>query len=143
MWIMKVQNTASTKEGYAENSNNPKKEDSDNYATDVLRKNVAVKDQVATTAPKAKETNIDGVGTGYYIIANVFANANNANRFVKLLNAQGLNASYFINPKNNYRYVYLKRHSTWTNALISYYSKLNNSYDQQMWIMRVTPNLIS
>ena len=142
LWIMKVQNKADAKEGYA-TSSDKNKADSSQYAKDVLRKNVVVKDQVATTAPKATETKIDGVGTGYYIIANVFANPNNANRFVKLLNAQGLNASYFINPKNNYRYVYLKRHSTWTNALISYYSKLNNSYDQQMWIMRVTPNLIS
>ena len=138
---MKVQNKADSKEGYA-TSSDKNKVDSSQSAKDVLRKNV-VKDQVATTVPKATETKIDGVDTGYYIIANVFANSNNANRFVKLLNAQGLNASYFINPKNNYRYVYLKRHSSWTNALISYYSNLNNSYDQQIWIMRVTPNLIS
>ena len=141
LWIMKVQNHTSTDEGYATSDQN--KDDTSNYSKDVLRKNVVVKDRVATTPPKATETEIDGVGTGYYIIANVFANPNNAKRFVKLLNAQGLNASYFINPKNNYRYVYLKRHSTWTNALISYYSKLNNTYDQQMWIMRVTPNLIT
>ena len=80
---------------------------------------------------------IDGANSGYYIIANVFANPNNANRFVKLLNSYGLNASYFINPENNYRYVYLKRHQSWNNALISYYSKINDSYDDKMWIMRV------
>ncbi|MCG2459220.1 PorP/SprF family type IX secretion system membrane protein [Flavobacteriaceae bacterium F89] len=142
MWIMKVQNTTSTDKGYAANSDN-KKDDSSKYAKNVLRKNIVVKDRVVSTTPTATQNKIHGTGTGYYIIANVFANPNNANRFVKLLNAQGLNASYFINPKNNYRYVYLKRHSTWTNALISYYSKLNDSYDQQMWIMRVTPNLIS
>lgn len=86
---------------------------------------------------------ISGVGSGFYIIANVFASPRNANKFVKLLNSQGLNASYFINPKNNYRYVYLKKHGSWTNALSSYYSKINRSYNDKMWIMRVTPNLIT
>ena len=78
-----------------------------------------------------------GTGSGYYLIANVFANPNNAKKFVKLLNSFGLSASYFINPKNNYRYVYLKKHDSWTNALISYYSKLNDAYNDKMWIMRV------
>ena len=32
---------------------------------------------------------------------------------------------------------------TWTNALISYYSNLNETYDDKMWIMRVTPNQIT
>jgi len=59
------------------------------------------------------------------------------------LNSYGLSASYFINPENNWRYVYLKRHESWNNALISYYSKINDSYDDKMWIMRVKPNLLS
>ncbi|MBS9461301.1 type IX secretion system membrane protein PorP/SprF [Flagellimonas sp. 389] len=86
---------------------------------------------------------IDGLGSGFYLIANVFEKASNANRFVKKLKAQGLNAGYFVNPENNYRYVYIKRHDTWTNALTSYYTKLNASYDDKMWIMRVKPNLNS
>ena len=73
----------------------------------------------------------------------VFANPNNAKRFVKTLNSYGLSASYFINPENNWRYVYLKRHASWNNALISYYSKINDSYDDKMWIMRVSPDLVA
>ena len=37
----------------------------------------------------------------------------------------------------------LKRHSEWTNALVAYYSKLNNTYEDKIWIMRVKPNQIS
>lgn len=141
LWIMNVQNRYSN-EAYAENVNKIK-EKSSKYGTDVLQKNVIVKDKVVSQNPSAKDYKIGGIGSGYYIIANVFASAKNANRFVKLLNSRGLNASYFINPKNNWRYVYLKKHGSWNTALISYYSQLNDTYNDKMWIMRVTPNLLT
>ncbi len=135
MWIMNVDNKY-TNEAYASNVNKIK-EKSSKYDSDVLTSNVVVKDNVASNDVDQKSYVIDGAGSGYYLIANVFANPNNAKKFVKLLNSFGLNASYFINPKNNYRYVYLKKHDSWTNALISYYSKLNDAYNDKMWIMRV------
>lgn len=141
LWIMHVDNRY-TNEAYAANSDKVK-EKSEEYENNVLQKNVVVRDKVSALDSLPKTMNISGLGSGYYIIANVFANPRNANRFVKLLNARGLSASYFINPENNYRYVYLKRHESWNNALIAYYSKLNNAYDDKMWIMRVTPNLIA
>lgn len=141
LWIMNVDNRY-TNEAYASNVDKLK-EKSAKYDTDVLRKNVIAKDQVASKELTAKTYKIDGIGSGYYIIANVFANPKNANRFVKLLNSYGLSASYFINPENNWRYVYLKRHESWNNALLSYYTNLNDSYDDKMWIMRVKPNLLT
>ena len=137
MWIMNVENRY-TNEAYVENTNKIK-EKSSKYESDVLQKNVIVRDKVAANKQEPKSQIINGLESGYYLIANVFANPNNAKRFVKLLNSYGLNASYFINPKNNYRYVYLKRHQSWNNALLSYYTKLNDAYDDKMWIMRVTP----
>lgn len=141
MWIMNVDNRYSN-EQYASNVDKLEKK-STKYATNTLEKNVIARDKVPATARNTKTLNIDGVGQGYYIIANVFANPKNANRFVKLLNAIGLSASYFVNPENNWRYVYLKRHESWDNALISYYSKINDSYDDKMWIMRVNRNLVA
>lgn len=143
-WIMNVDNAKYTDpdKAYVDNVNKIKKQSS-KYGVDVLQKNIVAKDKLTSTAPSTQTYKINGVDSGYYIIANVFSNPNNANRFVKMLNAQGLNASYFINPKNNYRYVYLKKHGSWNNALVSYYSKINKAYDQKMWIMRVTPNLIA
>ena len=135
MWIMNVDNRY-TNEAYASNVNKIK-EKSSKYDSDVLTSNVVVKDNVASTDADPKSYVIDGAGSSYYLIANVFANPNNAKKFVDLLNSFGLSASYFINPKNNYRYVYLKKHDSWTNALISYYSKLNDAYNDKMWIMRV------
>ncbi|MFT5736293.1 MAG: type IX secretion system PorP/SprF family membrane protein [Maribacter sp.] len=134
-WIMNVDNRY-TNEAYADNVNKLK-EKASKYDTDVLRKNVIVKDKVVANKAEDDSSKLNGLGSGYYLIANVFAVPQNANRFVALLNSIGLSASYFINPKNNYRYVYLKRHDDWNNALISYYSKLNDAYDDKMWIMRV------
>ena len=140
-WIMNVDNTY-TNEAYVNNVNKLK-EKSTKYDTEILRKNVVQQDRLATNSTEPENYEIEGIGSGYYIIANVFANPKNANRFVALLNSYGLSASYFINPKNNWRYVYLKKHDSWTNALISYYSKLNDAYDDKMWIMRVTPGQVA
>ncbi|QWX83632.1 type IX secretion system membrane protein PorP/SprF [Cellulophaga sp. HaHaR_3_176] len=142
MWIMNVDNSNYSDSAYANNSQKIR-EKASKYNVENLKKSSAVQDNLATTNPTVKNYKFNGVGGGYYIIANVFASAKNANNFVKVLNAQGLNASYFINPENNYRYVYLKKHGSWNNALISYYSKINNSYDQKMWIMRITPSLVT
>lgn len=141
LWIMNVDNRY-TNERYASNVEKIK-EKSTKYNTDVLQPAVVENDKIAAIKPSAKTYMFEGVGSGYYIIANVFANPNNAKRFVKLLNSYGLSASYFINPENNWRYVYLKRHESWNNALISYYTKLNDSYDDKMWIMRVKPNQVT
>ena len=142
MWIMNVENTVHTDKAYVENVSKLK-EKATKYDDTTLQQNVVVKDKATSGDPSAKSLKIDGLESGYYIIVNVFANQNNANRFVKLLNSRGLNASYFINPENNYRYVYLRRHDSWNNALLSYYTKLNDTYDDKMWIMRVTPNLLT
>lgn len=135
LWIMNVDNRY-TNEAYVSNVDKLQQK-SAKYNTDELKKNLTVRDRVVSNTTAPRNFRIDGVGSGYYIIANVFAKPSNAKRFVKLLNSYGLSASYFINPENNWRYVYLKRHEHWNNALISYYSKLNDSYDDKMWIMRV------
>ncbi len=141
LWIMNVDNRY-TNEAYASNVDKIK-EKSAKYGTDVLQQNVVVKDQIADKELSAKTFQIEGIGSGYYIIANVFANPKNANRFVKLLNSHGLSAGYFINPENNWRYVYLKKHASWNSALLSYYTNLNDSYSEKMWIMRVRQNLLA
>ena len=138
LWIMNVDNRYSN-EAYASNVDKLQQKTAQ-YKTNNIKKNIAVRDRVASNNATTKNFKIDGVGSGYYIIANVFAKPSNAKRFVKFLNSFGLSASYFINPENNWRYVYLKRHESWNNALISYYSKINDSYDDKMWIMRVNPN---
>lgn len=138
LWLMNVDNRY-TNEAYANNVNKLRRKSS-KYNTDTLQQNVVAKDKLAANKVPTKTYKMDGIGPGYYIVANVFANPNNAKRFIKVLNSYGLSASYFINPENKWRYVYLKRHESWNNALLSYYTKINDMYDDKMWIMRVKQN---
>ncbi|MEO0571850.1 MAG: PorP/SprF family type IX secretion system membrane protein [Bacteroidota bacterium] len=133
-WVMRVSGTENTS-GLAQNTNR--------YDDSVLQKNVVDNGVDRPGKPSLRTYTLNGIGSGFYIIANVFANPNNATRFVKELNAKGLNAGYFVNPENKYRYVYLKKHQEWTAALTNYYSKLNNEYQEPIWIMRVKPNQTS
>ncbi len=141
LWIMNVENRYRN-DAYVANTNKIK-EKSSKFGTDVLQKNVVAQDNIANNDTEEPAYGLSQGITDYYIIANVFANPKNATRFVKLLNSRGLSASYFINPQNKYRYVYIKKHNSWNNALVSYYSKINDAYNDKMWIMRVTPNLIA
>ena len=133
-WVMRVQGEESYS-GIAKNT--------DKYAVPEPQQDVVSNKVTRPGKPSLKTYSIDGIGSGFYIIANVFANPNNAMRFVKELKGQGLEAGYFINPENNYRYVYLKKHQEWSNALVSYYSNINEAYYDPIWIMRVRPNHIS
>ena len=138
LWVMDVRPTSVDSKAIANNETKSQKREE--YNDDILRKNVVIKDRLDSDSPDQESFK---VGSKYYIIANVFKSSRNAARFIKHLNSLGLSANYFINPKNNYRYVYLKRHETWNGALMSYYSKLNEAYQAEMWIMRVTPDLIA
>nr|WP_297784283.1 PorP/SprF family type IX secretion system membrane protein [uncultured Allomuricauda sp.] len=136
-WVMNVNGGDSPIAGYTGTVNNS----SSKYGNNSLSKNVASRSsQKGGQHVVLRTQSGDGLPEGYYIIANVFENSSSAKQFVKELNARGLHASYFVSPADKNRYVYLKRHETWNNALTSYYTKLNASYDDEMWIMRIKPN---
>lgn len=78
---------------------------------------------------------------GYYVVANVFAKPRNATRFVEYLKSQGIEAQYFINPNNNYRYVYVSQTTLWEDALKIYYSNVSGKYKGELWIMIVNSTL--
>lgn len=74
---------------------------------------------------------------GYYIVPGVFEDRNNAFRFIERLQNYGLNPDYFINPENDYVYIYLKHTKSWNDAMYQYYSSLDNTYYGKIWIMHV------
>lgn len=135
-WVMNVNGGDSQIGGLAATETSP----SSKYGNNMLHKNVSSNGVKGASGVSYSSYSGGGLPSGYYIIANVFENSSSAKRFVKELNAKGLNASYFVNPNDNLRYVYLKKHETWGNALTSYYTRLNASYDDEMWILRIKPN---
>lgn len=46
-------------------------------------------------------------------------------------------ADYFINPINNYRYVYVSKHDSFNDARQMYASNINGQYYDDFWIMTV------
>ncbi|WP_333693534.1 PorP/SprF family type IX secretion system membrane protein [Flavobacterium sp.] len=94
-------------------------------------------DKKRATARKNIYLQVDNQEPGFYIIANVFSDPTFAEDFLQKLKKQGVKANYFVNPKNNYRYVYLKKHSEWSEALISYYTNVDNTYFDEIWIMNI------
>ncbi len=77
---------------------------------------------------------------GYYLVVNVFNERVNAARFMKSLRDRGLNPNYFTNPVNNYMYVYLGYVTSRLEADKLLENKLNNLYDEEMWILAINMN---
>ena len=73
----------------------------------------------------------------YYVVANYFSIHKNATAFVKTLQERGLNAQYFKHPINKYYYVYLDTFNTLTEAREARKSKLNNTYQDAISILKV------
>ncbi|PVW15886.1 PorP/SprF family type IX secretion system membrane protein [Marixanthomonas spongiae] len=87
--------------------------------------------------PQRRRINLNSpdVSTGFYIIANVFSEHSNAEKFMATLRTKGLRPNSFINPKNNYKYVYLRYFSHWEDALECYNSKVEGLYQGPIWIL--------
>lgn len=99
------------------------------------------KKQVApskTETTRAIESlNVPTIRSGYYIIANVFRSEKYVNPFVQKLERKGLKPGFFTNPKNNFKYVFLKRYSNMDNAMKAYKSKINGAYQEDVWIIKI------
>ena len=80
---------------------------------------------------------INTMSMGYYIVANVFAVKENAVQFVKTLNKKGFKPKSFVNLQNNYTYVYLAKVDTEEEARNLVNNRLNDKYEDDMWILGV------
>nr|WP_321412102.1 PorP/SprF family type IX secretion system membrane protein [uncultured Allomuricauda sp.] len=87
--------------------------------------------------PIEKHINLEGVGQGHYIVANVFKNETYLKNFMEELKSKGLQAQYFKNPDNGLNYVYLAKYEENELAYQAYQSKMKGKYQDEMWIMHV------
>ena len=77
------------------------------------------------------------INSGYYIIAGVFSKSKNAKRLIMNLHMRGIDAMSFVNPENNYQCVYLRYYNTRKEALAAYYSNVDDTYYDTIWILKV------
>lgn len=95
------------------------------------------KSSSTATSSLEQKMNIPNTPKGYYIVVNVFNERVNAARFMMKLRQDGLEPDYFINPENNYLYVFLIYYKNKEEAEKAKDSKLNNRYTEEMWILTV------
>jgi len=85
----------------------------------------------------SKPLTVPGMDQGYYIVNHVFAQRDNALRWQDKMKLRGLTPVSFVNPANNYHYIYID-YSTDPDALyerLVEYRKLNDFEDA--WIIKV------
>ena len=82
-------------------------------------------------------SDIVGVSSGYYLIANVYKNKKYLDAFLKTLNQKGLNAKQFYNTENGLYYVYLADFNTKDDAKMAFVNNLDGQYQDEKWIMEV------
>jgi len=82
-------------------------------------------------------SDIIGVKSGYYVIANVYKNKKYLNAFMNSLKEQGLDAKKFYNKENGLHYVYLADFNYKQDAESAFVSNLNGKYRDEKWIMQV------
>ncbi|MGB5191191.1 PorP/SprF family type IX secretion system membrane protein [Robiginitalea sp.] len=82
-------------------------------------------------------SDVVGVTSGYYLIANVFKNKTYLNAFMDSLEQKGLNAKQFYNSENGLYYVYLAGFDDKVAAKSAFVSNLEGQYRDEKWIMEV------
>lgn len=84
-----------------------------------------------------KQSDLVGVKSGYYVIANVFKSRKYLDAFMGDLKQKGLDAGYFYNKENGLHYVYLADYNYKSDAKTAYVSNMNGQYNAEKWIMQV------
>ncbi|NND15527.1 MAG: PorP/SprF family type IX secretion system membrane protein [Eudoraea sp.] len=82
-------------------------------------------------------SDIIGVNSGYYLIANVYQNKRYLAAFMDRLREQGLDARQFYNKKNGLYYVYLADFKSKNAAENAFVSNLDGAYGEEKWIMEI------
>lgn len=135
----------------ATNTNSIKKESSVlNVKYIPLNNDFLVNDYKTTSAKNLtnKDSNVTEIYTlrsskqpkGYYLIANVLKLDTETRVYVEVLKSKKLSAEYFVNPLNNYKYVFLKRVDTLEEVLSLYQSKIEDTYKEKLWIFSINNN---
>ncbi|WP_237701144.1 PorP/SprF family type IX secretion system membrane protein [Maribacter sp. HTCC2170] len=124
----------------------------DNKQKEILVASNTVKELPKKTSPSIKkkyeklpikilnQSDIIGVKSGYYVIANVYKSKKYLNAFMDSLKEQGLEAKKFYNKENGLYYVYLADFNYKKDAQTAFVSNLNGKYQDEKWIMQVDNN---
>lgn len=111
----------------------------DAYQTNMMVKTMTEKYEVAVSDKKVQiqTQNIPSQKSGYYVVANVFSDPYFAKEFIKTLKSQGIEADYFVNPENGFRYVYVTKSVNEQDAVSQHLALADTKYQGKTWVLSV------
>ena len=111
----------------------------DAYQTNMMVKSMTEKYEVTSVdkSVQIQAQSIPNQKSGYYVVANVFSDPYFAKEFIKTLKSQGVEADYFVNPENGFRYVYVTKSAYEQDAVSQYLALADTKYQGKTWVLSV------
>ena len=111
----------------------------DAYQTNMMVTTMTEKYEVASVDKNVQiqTQSIPNQKSGYYVVANVFSDPYFAKEFIKTLKSQGVEADYFVNPENGFRYVYVTKTANEQDAVSQYLALADTKYQGKTWVLSV------
>ena len=111
----------------------------DAYQTNMMVKSMTEKYEVTSVdkSVQIQSQSIPNQKSGYYVVANVFSDPYFAKEFIKTLKSQGVEADYFVNPENGFRYVYVTKSANEQDAVSQYLALADTKYQGKTWVLSV------
>ena len=101
--------------------------------TDVAFKRMAREYGIPTRIVK----DFSATQNGYYIIAGVYGDRANANKFAQKLRLKRLSPTIITHPVSKLNYVSLAQHENWKEAINSCSTAMNGKFQSEVWILNV------
>ncbi len=86
---------------------------------------------------RVQSMSVTGLASGYYLVTNVFSVKENATKWSQFLNEKSYSPQTFINPKNNWNYVYVANDKTLKPVYEKWKEYKGFEYFKEIWIMKI------
>ena len=90
--------------------------------------------------PMRSDPGFAGLAKGYYLVAGVFGDSDNASTYLKKIKRNHPMAGIAKQEKSGLNFLYLKRYHDGNEAISKYLNKLDGSFKDPMWILAVEPS---
>lgn len=84
-----------------------------------------------------KSISIPSLKKGFYLVTNVFKNEFNTKKWIAFLNENGYTPNFYINPENNWYYVYIKSNSNPDPIFLEKERLSNVDYFKGLWVAKI------
>ncbi|MGB5170543.1 MAG: OmpA family protein [Eudoraea sp.] len=102
-----------------------------------IKKDHFLSDAKAKKIPARVIKDLIPIDNGFYLIAGVFGDLDNAHTSINNFKSKGLKPRLFRHPISKLNYVYLSKYTDQDNAFINYQNKLNGQYNGKLWILQI------